>query len=157
MSTTVIPIKEITSNDRQCDGCTMCCDGWLPGSAHGHQFWPGRPCHFSGEKGCTIYENRPDHPCKSYVCAWLTDLNIPAWLKPSTSDVIMTHKEIEGIPYLDVVECGKKIEPEVLSWLFFKYLDGTFPNIFYRINSGSHYIGTQAFLDAQNRSFQPTS
>jgi hypothetical protein len=32
---------------------------------------PGKPCHFRGERSCTIYERRPQHPCRAFTCGWL--------------------------------------------------------------------------------------
>lgn len=32
---------------------------------------PGTPCHFLREQRCTIYAERPEHPCRQFVCGWL--------------------------------------------------------------------------------------
>ena len=32
---------------------------------------PGTPCFFRGDKCCSIYERRPQHPCRDFVCGWL--------------------------------------------------------------------------------------
>jgi hypothetical protein len=56
---------------RQCGECTACCDGWVVGVIEGHEMKPGQPCHFRGEHTCTIYERRPKHPCRNFVCGWL--------------------------------------------------------------------------------------
>jgi hypothetical protein len=131
---------------RNCDGCTVCCRGWLFGSAHGHSFFKGTPCHFVGEMGCTIYKERPEDPCKTYKCAWLTDFNIPEWFKPNLSNVICTWKEWKsGFYYLEVLECGKKLDSKILSWLFVKYANNNY-NLHYELDGGNYYVGENEFL-----------
>ena len=62
---------------RECGTCTKCCEGWLTGEALGHNFYPGKPCHFLAvNKGCTVYAKRPKDPCSSYKCAWLANEDI---------------------------------------------------------------------------------
>ena len=139
------------SPERVCGECTACCEGWLFGNAHGEGFWPGRKCFYMSSSGCTIYEDRPYSPCRTYRCEWLNNTkDIPEWLKPNLSNVILTKRTIGDIEYIDLVETGQKLDSSVLSWLFFKYSDGTFPNIAYRINNGLHYFGTQEFHELMN-------
>lgn len=121
---------------RSCGSCTKCCDGWLHGEAHGHRFWPGRPCHFVGESGCSIYKDRPHDPCKTYSCEWLINDDIPLWMKPDKINAILTKKRKKGVEYVEVSEAGEKLRVEVLDWLVFYgiakkknikyYLSGTF-------------------------------
>lgn len=82
------------STMRECNGCTACCEGWLSGEAHGHYFQPGRPCHFKCEGGCSIYEKRPENPCKTFICEWLVNPELPEWMKPSVSKVITMKKNM---------------------------------------------------------------
>ena len=53
---------------RRCDACTACCDGWLKIAVHGHAVYPGKPCPFSSGHHCTIYDTRPQDPCRAFVC-----------------------------------------------------------------------------------------
>lgn len=139
----------IIEMNKSCDGCTKCCEGWLWGSAHGHHFFRGRPCHYIAEgKGCSIYEDRPDVPCKSYKCEWLKNQDFPMWMKPSDSKVIISeikwgtnnqHRAIE------VIECGEKIDSTVLSWLFF-YHQMTGTNMSVEIDGGLVHYGSREFL-----------
>jgi hypothetical protein len=125
----------------------MCCQGWLFGEAHGHIFFPGTPCHFSCDKGCSVYPIRPDNPCKIYNCAWKVNAFLPEWFKPDISNVICswrTWKEDET--YLEVIECGKKIDSSILSWLFIKHLNGFLSNFTYKLDGGQYYVGSNEFL-----------
>lgn len=127
---------------RICGDCTACCEGWFkpnigegwferespnhppqPAEIYGHQIKPGLGCHFKSSH-CTIYENRPNHPCKTYECAWLKNKNnsIPEWLKPNISKVIITERQREqpsGTPivFWDVTECGEQIISSHLNWI----------------------------------------
>ena len=132
---------------RECGSCTKCCDGWLVGEALGHKFWPSKPCHFKGATGCTVYENRPEHPCKTYNCQWLIDDAIPNWMKPNEINAIITNREANGIKYLDVQEAGEKLRVEVLNWIVMFALSKNV-NIQYRIESFPNRIGSKEFDQA---------
>jgi hypothetical protein len=142
---TVIPI---ISAERQCNGCTACCEGWLAGDAHGQEFWPGRKCHFLGDKSCSIYEQRPENPCKTFKCKWLEDKNFPEWLKPNLSKVIIYEREIQGHTYWEIVEAGEKMDSTILSWIFMQYVSGSVKNLHYRIDSGWNMIGSDDWIRA---------
>ena len=130
---------------RTCDGCTTCCEGWLHGSAHGHKFYPGKPCHFLG-KGCTIYADRPKDPCEGYNCVWVDTDELPMWMRPDLSRVMVTRRVINGIEFYDVIEAGKPLEAKVLSW-FVLWALNTKRNLLYSINGGANKIGSPAFLE----------
>jgi len=126
----------------------MCCQGWLHGQAYEHTFYPGKPCHFACERGCSIYEQRPDIPCKSYKCAWLTDSFFPEWFKPNISNVICTWRNWkENESYLEVIECGKKLDSKILSWLFIQHVNGNLQNFTYKLDGGNNVAGTNEFLN----------
>jgi hypothetical protein len=140
MNDKVIPILP----ERACGECTACCEGWLSGEAHGHEFQPGQPCFYL-QKGCGIYETRPEEPCKTYKCVWLKEDTLPLWMRPDKSKAIVTERDIEGIKYWDVSECGETLKSEVLSWLVMHTIDKQ-ANLQYRINSGAFKIGQADFL-----------
>ena len=145
--------KEFTPPPRQCDGCTMCCEGWLQAEAQGYAFYPGQPCHWVGCNGCTIYEDRPE-VCSSFQCAWKINHFLPEWFKPTLSNVIAnwkTWKKTEdctpedgpGI-YLSIVECGKPMTVKCLTWLN-NYVAGGALNVRYQYEGRWHYMGTEPF------------
>lgn len=131
---------------RECDECSTCCQGWLYGSVNGHSFYPGKPCHFYDKK-CTIYEKRPQEPCRRYECAWLIDENIPIWMKPNLSKVIISKKEKNNIHYYDIAEAGEKIKSEILNWIIQWALNNQY-NIRYQIMGGINYIGSKEFVES---------
>jgi hypothetical protein len=141
---------ELVTMQRDCGGCTECCKGWISFEVKGRKYQPGNPCHYKGEHGCTIHENRPEDPCKAYFCAWVAEPEfIPEWLKPNNSGVICTRRKINGISFLDVVECGKQINSSVLNWLILEHIN-TGQNLRYRINGGINFIGQKDFIEALN-------
>jgi hypothetical protein len=141
----IIPIK---NSDRTCGSCSTCCNGWLTGSAYGNDFWPGRKCFYLGESGCSIYGNHPQDPCKNYKCLWLANKNIPEWMKPNLSGVILNEKSINGIPYVEAVEAGEKMDAAVLNWIFTQYAEDRFKNIRYQIDGGWNWMGSPEFVEA---------
>ena len=108
----VIPI----TNERTCEGCTKCCDGWLIGEAYGHKFFEGKPCFWKGKKGCNIYDIRPYNPCVSFKCFWKYSDLVPKHFKPNNIGVIMVERFIEDIPYLNIHFGGQFVNNEVLDW-----------------------------------------
>jgi len=133
---------------RKCGDCKACCEGWVTGRVYGRTFYLGTPCHFIGDKGCSIYDLRPKEPCKRYKCVWLknTDNAYPEWLQPNLSGVIISNKiDKFGKPYLKVLETGNKITDEVLQWLTDHQLE-TKKNMSIQTNGkwkhfGDHYFG----------------
>ena len=106
---------------RSCDGCTACCQGWLSAQIYGRDMPEGRPCHFVGKKGCSIYKDRPEDPCVGFKCEWLKDDGtlFPEWLKPELAKVIILRLGWgNGQEFIQVKECGEPISSKVLNWLY---------------------------------------
>jgi len=125
---------------RSCDGCTKCCEGWLQGSVNNHDYFPGRKCFYLEKEGCSIYSSRPQDPCKEYQCAWISDFNIPSWMKPDTCGVIVSYRVKNGIRFVELVEAGEKLNVEVLSWFIQEYAKGKINTITYTINGSMNFI-----------------
>ena len=145
----------IERKTRECDGCTKCCEGWATGEAHGHKFYPGRKCFFVGERGCTIYKDRPREPCVNFKCQWLINNDIPEWMKPNLVNVILVEENKNNIKYITVKEAGSPLDSSVLSWLFQEYLSGRISNIRYELNGGWNFIGTPDFINLMTGSIPP--
>lgn len=126
--------------ERQCGDCQACCEGWLHGNVHGELMYPGKPCHFIEDKGCSIYNDRPENPCKSYKCLWLEDASVPGHFKPNLIGTILTRKKIEDIEFIEASEAGKKIDATLLTWLFFSD-----KNFLYTINYNAYWWGSDQF------------
>lgn len=132
--------------NRTCDGCSECCKGWLHGSAMGHNFYPGKPCYFL-QKTCSIYENRPIDPCKNYKCHWLDSDDLPMWMRPDLSNVLVTRRYNQNIEYYEILECGQKMDSSVLSWFIIWALNNR-KNLKYQIDGGFSKIGQEEFMKA---------
>ena len=89
---------------KECGTCTKCCDGTVAGVIKGHKMFPGQPCFFLGKGGCNDYENRPKHPCKIYQCLWLSDPNVPDFIKPENAGVIVDTEIHKGKKYLKITK-----------------------------------------------------
>ena len=112
----------MTEYKRTCGGCTACCKGWLTTNVLGEDLSPDKPCRFLACDGCSIHEDRPEDPCRAYSCEWLNNTEIPEWMRPKESNVILTLRAwwpaggpVQG--YIDVNPMGKKIDASVLAWL----------------------------------------
>jgi uncharacterized cysteine cluster protein YcgN (CxxCxxCC family) len=110
------PVRTKTEQ-RSCGTCTKCCEGHLVGEVRGIPFHLGKPCHFLKiDVGCSIYEDRPEKPCKSFKCMWLTEPNLPEWLKPNLINAMFVPSEVEGHKYIFAIEAGEKMEERTISW-----------------------------------------
>jgi hypothetical protein len=104
------------------------------------------------EKKCSIYEERPENPCRQYNCAWLIEDTFPSWMKPNLSNVIITKVSISipfdlgmnKIEYYDVIETGGKIDSSILNWLITWTIDNK-TNLIYEVDGGRHAIGSEEF------------
>jgi Fe-S-cluster containining protein len=80
---------------KQCGTCTKCCDGSAlrVGTINENIIPDGTPCIFLDQKNkkCSDYDNRPQFPCKEYMCMWLEFEDVPIWMKPEYSDIIVSH------------------------------------------------------------------
>jgi hypothetical protein len=151
--TAVITVKELS---KSCGDCTACCSGNLSGEAHGHKFYKGRPCFFVRKTGCSIYEDRPENPCKSFRCGYLVHPFFPEWMRPDQCGVIATPRlhlykegeETKSLSYLHLTEYGRPMSGQVLWWFVEKFLSGDIPNMLINIEGGHHRLGVPEFYRA---------
>ena len=112
----VIPLK--ASAQRECGTCTACCDGWVVGTVRGHEMKPGQPCHFRGEGRCTIYETRPQEPCRSFVCGWLAPGSpFPESFRPDRLGVMIVRTRWRGAPAFILRSAGRDPDEALLGWM----------------------------------------
>jgi hypothetical protein len=131
---------------RECGTCTKCCEGYLTGEALGHTFFLGKPCHFVAiGKGCTVYAKRPKEPCVTYKCGWLTNEDIPEWMKPDAVNIIIDIRNIEGHSYLNLREAGSNLSASVLNW-FIQYVLKNQLNAVWQVNGGENWMGSATFV-----------
>ena len=103
--------------ERQCGSCRKCCDGTLSGEVYGHQFYPGKPCHFvSITDGCTIYTKRPEDPCKTFECWWKINKDIPIEFQPNLVKFMGYKKQFKEFEYFFVHDVEDGYSLEVLEW-----------------------------------------
>ena len=130
---------------RTCGTCTKCCEGYLSGEALGITFYSGKPCHFVAiGKGCSVYAKRPLEPCVSYKCGWLTNADIPEWMKPSDIDAIIDFRQIKNHTYINLKEAGNPMQSRVLNW-FFQHILKTGMNALWQVNGGLNWEGSPEF------------
>lgn len=144
MNTIDIPV---VSDKRSCGDCTACCEGWLSNEVNGYKYYPGRPCHYLGDCGCTIYEQRPKEQCRDFSCLWLVNKHLPEWMRPSRCGVILTQNIIENITYIRMSETKEKVDASVLSYVIQSCLSNK-ANLLYQVEGGWNTIGSEDFVRA---------
>ena len=106
------------SDARRCGACTACCEGWAAGEIHGHAMSPGHPCHFLAGGGCTIYERRPQSPCRNFVCGWLGEPeHFPEAMRPDRLGVIVIRVRWRGEPAYVLLSAGREPDDALLEWM----------------------------------------
>jgi len=131
--------------ERQCGECNLCCK-WLHFYVDGEPVYPGKPCKYLGDN-CTIHKIRPQ-VCRSYNCGYIQGV-VPEWMKPSRSNVIVSVEKWgpnKEYPMLRAVECGKKMDTEVLSWLV-QYSRNNNIGLIYQLNGVWNYLGPDLFME----------
>jgi hypothetical protein len=132
---------------RTCGSCTACCDGWLQIEVRGHQVRRGKPCPFSVEHQCSIYDERPQHPCREFICGWLTATSpLPEWMRPDKSDMIMLAANFiwHGLPVDVVVAAGDRPKKKALDWLM-KFSSEKKRLLIYQVEEDWFAFGPPAF------------
>jgi hypothetical protein len=150
-------------NNRSCGDCTKCCEGHLRADIKlkdgsdpvfmGQDENGFKPCPFvTVGKGCGVYEKRPDNPCAIFKCDWLTDESMPESFRPNRANAIFTTRTIKGIEYTMLLEAGRKLDSEVLSWAISKHLaDGT--NFAWRVLTNIFWIGSEEFNNMMDEDY----
>jgi hypothetical protein len=145
-----IPLFIKGQNGKSCEGCTKCCEGYLTAEVNGVQIG-GDGCSLVVKGvGCSVYETRPQDPCRSFECFWKASNIMPMEFKPSEVGVIISTPQIDGIPYLHLVEAGNKVPAEVLSW-FLEWVFKNQLNAEWQIGDTWHVFGSRDFLKAIDR------
>lgn len=75
---------------KTCDGCVACCNGTLNITIEKEEVNRNHPCSkiCLDKKNCSDYNNRPS-VCSIFKCLWLTQDDIPEWLKPSNCGMLL--------------------------------------------------------------------
>lgn len=105
---------------RQCQPCTACCDGWVRIEIEGMAVYPGHPCPHSTGSGCRIYAQRPVDPCVNFECGWRkAGSPLPDWMRPDLAGVMLLPevRRWQGLPVDVAVPVGARIPPRSLDWL----------------------------------------
>lgn len=107
-----------SASGRSCGTCTACCDGWMAGTIHGHEMKPGVPCHFVREGGCSIYDQRPESPCRTFACGWIVDGSpFPEDFRPDRLGVIIARVRWRDRPAYLLRSAPRDADPQLLAWM----------------------------------------
>ena len=141
--------------ERSCGDCSMCCEGFLAADIHGYQMMQGVPCHFKAQssKGCcSIYDNRPS-VCVNYKCLYLlSPKQVPEWMKPNRSDVILGLNEYpknegEGVwNWVQMREGFNHVRGDVLNWVLRTCIEHDI-NLEYQVYGSWYYQGDDKWID----------
>ena len=79
---------------------------------------PGVACFFKGDGCCTIYERRPQEPCRNFVCGWLQpESPFPDDFRPDRVGVMVIPIKWRGIPAYILRSAGRDPDEAMLEWM----------------------------------------
>lgn len=135
---------------KECGECAECCKGPLKAKVFEHQIGNGIPCPLLKNNKCSVYDTR-DTVCREYVCTWKSDDNIPDFMRPDKSHILITDRTLNGHYYWDVVSItGKEMPLENLS-LIIKYVSVNKLNLVWKIHDKFFWIGSDKFVEEANK------
>lgn len=138
-------------NVRNCGECTACCEGWLFADVKikdvEYKVRPGNQCPMIINHSCSIHDTdlRPVHPCRDYSCIWLDNKEIPDFMRPDKCGVILTNKVFNDVPYIQMVETGKKVDSTILAQVI-QYTFYNNKNLEYVVDGNTYHIGSPEFI-----------
>jgi hypothetical protein len=78
----------------------------------------GQPCHFLSEGACTIYEERPQSPCRNFVCGWLAPGSpLPEEFRPDRIGVIVVPTRWRSTIAYILLSAGRDPGDDLLAWM----------------------------------------
>lgn len=144
---------------KSCGECKECCTGALKVEVKNFIVEKGKNCPFLNkketDKGCSIYSERPGQ-CIKYQCWWKLNDDIPDFMRPDISKILVTNKTAKQFDYLDVIAVANHQMPyEGLSHVL-KYAVLTKKNIIWRKNNYEKdvkvfWLGSSEFIDSVNK------
>jgi hypothetical protein len=88
------------------------------GVVEGHEMKPGQPCFFRAEHHCSIYERRPEHPCRDFVCGWLREGSpFPEDFRPDRLGVMVIPMRWRGREAFVLRSAGRDPDEDLLAWM----------------------------------------
>jgi hypothetical protein len=112
------PAATVAGGKRECGSCTACCEGWAEGEIRGHRMHAGQHCHFLQAGACTIYEERPQSPCRNFVCGWLAPGSpFPEAFRPDKLGVIIVPMMWRARAAFVLLSAGRDPGDEMLAWM----------------------------------------
>ena len=112
------PAAAAAQSTRACGSCTACCEGWAEGEIRGHRMHAGQHCHFLTAGQCTIYEERPQSPCRNFVCGWLLPGSpLPDDFRPDRLGVIVVPMRWRERAAFVLLSAGQDPGPAMLAWM----------------------------------------
>ena len=87
---------------------------------------PGQPCHFlaapversTGTSPCRIYDQRPESPCRRFVCGWrAAGSPFPEAFRPDQAGVILVATRWRDAPAWIMLPAGNDARPLMLDWM----------------------------------------
>lgn len=136
----IVPVRPVpvSAGSRECGSCTACCDGWMAGTIRGHEMKPGVPCHFVRDGGCSIYEERPQSPCRSFTCGWMAEQQwFPEAFRPDRLGVIIARISWRNRPAYLLRAAGRDPDAQLVEWMMRFSVQTGFP--FFYEQAGEKY------------------
>lgn len=87
---------------------------------------PGQACHFlapaperaAAASPCRIYDERPESPCRRFVCGWrAAGSPFPEDFRPDKAGVMLVATRWQARPAWILLPAGRDAPPAMLAWM----------------------------------------
>lgn len=121
----------------------------MSGEILGNRVSAGHPCPHGSEKGCDVYSERPEVPCRTFICSWLVeDSPLPAWMRPDKCGaIVLLSVAWHGEKVISAIPVGKAVPAETLEWLKTYAVNHSRPILIYEriTDEAGNYTGLRRF------------
>lgn len=149
---------------KQCGPCRECCRGVLDVEILGQSVGKGLACKFLNLDpkipACGIYRD-PHKPkiCGEYQCWWLLNEDVPEFLRPDLSNMLITVRMLDHHQYIDVVPTVDSSIPFESLSLILRFASTNKLNIVWKDHAWNpdakiFWMGSPEFMQAAERDQQ---
>lgn len=91
----------------------------MSGEILGNRVSAGHPCPHGSARGCDVYEQRPDDPCRKFICSWRVEQSpLPDWMRPDQCGaIVLLSFAWQGETVISAIPAGQAIPEKTLEWL----------------------------------------
>ena len=121
----------------------------MSGEILGNRVRAGYPCPHGSAKGCDVYAQRPEDPCRTFVCSWRVENSpLPDWMRPDRCGaIVLLSFSWQGETVISVIPAGRAVPAKTLDWLKAYAIEHQRPMLVHErtVDGDGQYTGLKRF------------